>query len=325
MLRAGVVAAVLCLAVAATACGSSSKSSTGTATSRSTPNTSTSQPSAATTSTVAAASAHGVCGSNAAPPRRYQSVVVFSFENRTWSAVGLGFTKDMPYLHGLAMQCSYFTTWNETDAGQNSLTQYVGQMTGNYQPGTINDCSPSPQCSTQADNVFRQARRAGVQAINYVEGATKSCDAATAHDNAPKHIPALYMWGADDRAHCDEQVRPYTEFDPSHPPAFAFITPTLCDDGHDCDNATVDRWARTNVQPVLDSAAYRDGKVAVFIWYDEDRPVANMWITPTAHAGAIELDGAGAAGTLSAWESMLGFPCLASACHTVDMRTAAHS
>ena len=33
-----------------------------------------------------------ICGSTAAPPAHYQHVVVFSFENRTWSNVGLGFS-----------------------------------------------------------------------------------------------------------------------------------------------------------------------------------------------------------------------------------------
>src|SRR5207302_1736896 len=34
----------------------------------------------------------GICGSTGAPPAHYQHVVIFSFENRTWSNVGLGFS-----------------------------------------------------------------------------------------------------------------------------------------------------------------------------------------------------------------------------------------
>lgn len=133
------------------------------------------------------------------------------------------------------------------------------------------------------------------------------------------------MWGSDDRSYCTTQVRPFSEFNPNALPAFSFVTPTLCNDGHDCGNATVDSWASTHVQPVLDSAAYQAGKVAVFIWYDEDHPVPNLWITPTAHAGAVTLSGAGYAGTLNASESMLGLPCLANACTAPNMRTAANS
>jgi hypothetical protein len=184
----------------------------------------------------------------------------------------------------------------------------------------VNDCSPSARCSTTADNIFRQARQAGLVAVNYVEGASSPCSAS---GNAAKHVPALYLRGADDRAHCDEQVRPYRELDVNHLPAFAFVTPTLCHDGHDYGDDVVDGWARDNVQRVLDSAAYRAGHVAVFIWYDEDHPVPNLWIAPTARSGAHDLAGAGSAGTLAAWESMLGLPCLADACATSDMRSVA--
>jgi phosphatidylinositol-3-phosphatase len=299
----------------ATACGGDDTTTTST--------TATTQPApTASTPPTATVAAKQVCGNAGRAPHHYESVVVFAFENRTWARVGTGFGSAMPYLHALGASCAYFTHWSETDPTQNSLTQYVGQVTGARQPGTRFDCSPSSTCSTQADNVFRQARTAGLDAVNYVEGATAPCSAS---GNAAKHVPALYLWAPEDRAHCNEQVRPFFEFDVDHLPAFAFVTPTLCNDGHDCDDATVDRWASQHVQPLLDSAAYRAGKVAVFIWYDEDREVPNLWIAPTAKPGPLDLTGAGYAGTLAAWESMLGLPCLADACHAPDMRAAANA
>ncbi len=308
------------LVVFVAACSSSSSSNMP-ATPGQPPTASAATGSASTPTTTAAAGApSGVCGNPGPAPQRYESVVVFSFENRTWKDVGAGF-REMPYLRSLAARCAHFTDWTETNTAQNSLTQYVGQVTGAFQPSTVNDCAPSASCSTEADSIFRQVRMNGGTAINYVEGATKPC---SADGNAAKHVPALYLRGADDRRFCDEQVRPFKELDPQALPSFAFVTPTLCNDGHDCDNAVVDSWARTHVQPVLDSDAYSRGKVAVFIWYDEDHPVPNMWIAPTAHRGAVTLRGAGYAGTLKAWESMLGVACLAGACHAPDMRAAAN-
>jgi hypothetical protein len=302
--------------VIAGACGSGKKTSSTTS-----PTSTTTAPTTSVASTTTLAVRNGPCGNGQTRPAGYTSVVVFSFENRTWDAVGgPGFTA-MPYLHSLATQCPYFTDWTETDTGQNSLTQYVGQVTGARQPGTVNDCNPSATCSTKADNIFRQARASGLVAVNYVEGATRPC---SADGNAAKHIPALYLWGADDRAHCDEQVRPFRDFDANALPAFAFVTPTLCNDGHDCANATVDAWARAHIAPVIASAAYRAGEVAVFVWYDEDHPVPNLWITPSAKPGAKRVTGAGAAGTLAAWESMLGLRCLANACAAPDLRAAAN-
>ena len=328
MRRVVVLIVVGLLVVVTAACSSSEKRSNAppaaTTTSVAPATTATTGPASPTTTIAAAGAARTrVCGNPRPAPRRYDSIVVFSFENRTWDAVGgVGFGPAMPYLHSLGRLCGSFVDWTETDTSQNSLTQYIGQVTGAFQPGTVNDCSPSRRCSTTADNIFRQARRAGLKAVNYVEGATSPCSAS---GNAAKHVPYLYLWGADDRAHCIDQVRPYSEFDPNALPAFAFITPTLCNDGHDCGNDVVDAWARTHVQPVLDSPAYRASKVAVFIWYDEDHPVPNMWITPTARAGPISLAGAGYAGTLRAWQSMLGLRCLANACTAPDMRAAASS
>jgi hypothetical protein len=249
-------------------------------------------------------------------------VVVFAFENRTWHDVGLGFGPEMPYLHDLGRQCASFRTWAETDPHQTSLTQYVGQVTGARQPRTVDDCSPSRACSTRADSIYRQLRTSGRRAVSYVEGAAAPC---RADNNAPRHVPALYLWAPADRAHCRQQVRPLADLDVEHLPAFAFVTPNECHDGHDCGNRTVDAWARRHIDPVLDSAAYRAGKVAVFVWYDEDRPVPNLWITPTAAPGPLDLPGAGATGTLRAWEDMLGLPCLAGACTAPDMRAAAHA
>jgi hypothetical protein len=260
------------------------------------------------------------CGTPGPPPARYRSVVVFAFENRTWSDVGPGFGRRMPYLHRLGQQCAWFRTWDETDPDQSSLSQYVGQVTGARQPGTVDDCSPSARCSTRADSIFRQLRHQGRRAVSFVAGATRPC---SADHNAPRHVPALYLRAPTDRRHCRDQVRPLAELDVRHLPAFAFVTPNECDDGHDCGNRTVDRWARAHIQPVVDSRAYRHGHVAVFVWYDEDRPVPNLWITPTARPGPLELRGAGAAGTLRAWQSMLGLPCLEAACTAPDMRTPA--
>ena len=111
-------------------------------------------------------------------------------------------------------------------------------------------------------------------------------------------------------------MRPLNEFDVKRLPAFAFVTPTLCNDGHDCDNAVVDTWARTHVQPVLDSAAYRAGKVAVFIWYDEDHPVPEpLDRTDGARRSAPRPAAPGTRARSRAWESMLGLPCLAERVH----------
>jgi hypothetical protein len=262
-----------------------------------------------------AAAVASVCGSTAAPPAHYQHVVVFAFENRTWSNVGLGFSAStMPYLHSLAAQCSFFSDWTETNPAQNSLTQYIGETSGIDNPSTVDDCAPSPSCRSTDDNIFRQVRVAGGTARSYVEGATAGC---SADGNSAKHIPALYYFGTyasatgthNDHDFCNAEVRPYGEFDVNALPTYALITPTPCNDGHDCDDGVVDAWARTNIQKVLDSSAYRAGTVAVFVWYDENQPTPNIQIAPTSHKGAITQAGiATHAALLETIEDLLGLP-----------------
>jgi hypothetical protein len=229
--------------------------------------------------------------------------------------VGLGFSAStMPYLHSLASQCSFFSDWTETNTSQNSLTQYIGETSGVNNTSTVNDCNPSTSCRSTDDNIFRQVRVAGGTARSYVEGATTGCSAS---GNAAKHIPGLYYFGTytdatgshNDHDFCNTEVRPYSELDVNNLPTYAFVTPTLCNDGHDCGDATVDAWAAANIQPVLDSAAYKAGTVAVFVWYDEDHPTPNAQIAPTSHHGDITQTGVGThAALLKTIEDMLGLP-----------------
>jgi len=250
-----------------------------------------------------------------APPATYDHVVVVMLENRTWSKVGGAGFGSMPYLAGLARHCAFYDDWTETNQAQGSLTQYIGLTSGVDNPRTVNDCSPSATCSSADDNIFRQVRESGGTARDYVEGATAPCSAA---GNAPKHVPALYYRGTyqdasgthSDGDFCSSEVRPLTELDPAHLPTFAMVSPTLCHDGHDCPNATVDQWLGGFVQPILDGADYRTGRTAVLVLWDEDHPVPNLLIAPGARPGPRPGNGSHAA-ALATVERMLGLPVLA--------------
>jgi phosphatidylinositol-3-phosphatase len=316
--------AILVTVAALTGCSKSQPGATSATSAR--PTAATSATSATTATTVGPVGPRRTCG-NAGAPARHQKVVVFSFENRTWSAVGGTRFESMPYLHSLAMQCPTFADYTEPDRSQDSATQYVGTTQGSNDNTVRDDCTPSSTCSSLVDNVFRQVRVAGMTPRSYVEGATTGCGAS---GNAAKHIPALYFRGTyadrrgthNDQDFCITEVRPYSELDPNDLPDFAFVTPTLCNDGHNCSNPTVDAWAKANIQPVLDSTAYRKGRVTVFVWYDEDHPVPNMEIGLHA-VGGVKTTPVDFGAELKAWESLLGVPCLANACAAADMRSVA--
>ena len=253
------------------------------------------------------------CGQSIAPPPTYDHVVVLVEENRTWSggrtpSVGLGFSAtDMPFLHKLATKCTYFANWTETNGTQNSLTQYIGMTSGVFNKKTVNDCTPSDTCMSTDNNIFRQVRSTGGTARTYVEGATEPCSAV---GNAAKHIPALYYRGGDDQAACSTEVLPLDKLDPDALPTFAMIVPNLCNDGHDCPNNIVDKWAQDWLAPILDGTDYRKGRTLIAVVYDEDQPVPNLLIAPTAHAGVINGTTGTHAALLKTIEQVLGLPVL---------------
>jgi hypothetical protein len=249
-----------------------------------------------------------------AAPVTYAHVVVVMMENRSWNEVGGPGFGTMPYLQSLAQHCAFYTRWTQTNAGQSSLTQYIGLTSGVDNPLTVNDCSPSLSCSSEDDNIFRQVRHAGGIARSYVEGATQPC---SADGNAAKHVPALYYHGTysdasgthSDSAFCTPEVRPLAELDPDHLPTFAMITPDLCNDGHDCPNVAVDSWARTHLGAILAGNDYRRGGTAVFVLWDESTPVPNLLIAPSAAPGPRPGSGSHAA-ALKTIEELLDLPVL---------------
>ena len=264
----------------------------------------------------------GSCGSTAPQPA-IKHIVVFSNENKTWSDVGGTQFQSMPYLNSLAKHCRTYANWTETDTSQNSASQYVGATTGVKQAsGTNNNVlsDPSPNattCRSLTDNIFRQVRASGGTARSYVEGATAGCSAS---GNAAKHVPALYMMGGNDQSYCSTEVRPFSEFNPNVLPTFSFITPTLCNDMHDCGLSTGDNWLKAHLQPVLDSTAYKSGTVLVEVWFDEDHPVPNMLLNPAIPAGVDTTTAATHFGALRLWEDLLGLPHLPGAATAVDLR-----
>ncbi len=311
------------LALVASSCSSGNARTDGATTSATSSTTSTSGTATSPPSLAAP------CGRKADPPATYDHVVVMVEENRTWTggrtaSVGLGFSPAvMPFLHGLATKCAYYTDWKETSGSQSSLNQYIGMTSGVANSSTVDDCKPSATCKSTDNNVFRQIRGRGGKPRTYVDGAGGNCAAGS---NTAKHIPALYYQGGKDRSHCSAEVRPLSELDPADLPTLAIVVPDLCHDGHDCSDAKVDAFAQATLRPILRGPDYAKGRTLVVVVYDEDQPVPNLLIAPTAHPGAISSEAGSHASLLKTIELALGLPVmkqgqLASA---VDLRSSAH-
>jgi len=98
----------------------------------------------------------------------------------------------------------------------------------------------------------------------------------------PRHFPQIYFddmtnGGSLTSAYCIQHARPFTELAADLKSGsigrYNFVTPNLCDDGHDpCDGksiAHIDNWLKNNLPIILNSSQYKAGHVVVFITADE--------------------------------------------------------
>jgi Phosphoesterase family len=124
----------------------------------------------------------------------------------------------------------------------------------------------------------RESATCAHPAMNSADGTQK----ATAKDNyATRHNPFMYFHSIIDSPLCKQRVVPLTELprdlaSEADTPAFSFITPSLCDDGHDAPCAdkrpggltSADDFLRTWMPRITASPAYVDGGL-VIVTFDE--------------------------------------------------------
>jgi phospholipase C len=218
----------------------------------------------------------------------YDHVIWIWMENHTFDQV-IG-NSDAPYETRLAQSCGSATDYEEV--GSPSLPNYIGATSGDVQ--RIHDDGSPSQRQVTANNLFRQVRDAGKQSRSYEDGMPSPCMLTPEGRYAVKHNPAAYYVGDGDRDACARDNVPLGTLDDGPLasdlrndtlPAFAFITPDLCNDTHDCSVATGDAFLASWLDQILDGTAYRAGRTAVFVVWDEDSPMPNIVITPTTKPG----------------------------------------
>ena len=155
-----------------------------------------------------------------------------------------------------------------------SLPNYLALTSGSTW-GISSDCT---DCYVSVPNLFSQLSAAHVSFAAYFEGISTSCylDAFGGADYAGKHNPFRYY--ADVRANRSlcAHIEPYSRLagllaGPSAAvPRFVWVTPNLCDDGHDCAATTAAAWLGTFVASVTASDAWRHGGVLIVTWDESD-------------------------------------------------------
>jgi hypothetical protein len=218
----------------------------------------------------------GTQAARADGPPQLDHIFTIVLENHNYSSI-LGNTAEAPYTNSLITQ--YSTAANYAGVSHPSLPNYLA-LTGGSTFGVTTDCT---DCFVTATSIADRVAASGRTWKSYEESIPAPCFVGDAYPYAQKHDPFIYYNDIRTSAACNNIV-PYSALgadlaSASTTPNYAFITPNLCDDTHDCAIATGDQWLSHNVPAILQSPAFTQQKSALFITYDEDENGANQVLT----------------------------------------------
>jgi phospholipase C len=194
---------------------------------------------------------------------------------------------EAPYENALARGCGLATGYSAIT--HPSLPNYVAATSGGTQ-GIVDDADPSHH-PLAAVSIFEQVRSG-----SYEEGMPGNCSLSSGGGYAVRHNPEAYFRRV--RAACRRDDVPLgtpsdgafaRALDSGGLPAFSFVTPSLCNDTHDCSVATGDAWLRRWVGRIVSSRTYRAGRTALFVTWDEGDSGSNrvplIVVAPTTPRG----------------------------------------
>lgn len=180
-------------------------------------------------------------------------IFVIVLENSSYSRA-LG----QPYINSLASQYAVATDYH--DVASPSLPNYLAMTSGSTW-GVRDDGYHQLPASGLGD----QLTNAGITWKAYFEGFTGDCFNSP-YPYALKHNPFAYYGGQ-----CPTNIVPMDQLAGDlngNTPQLSWITPGLCNDGHDCGTGRSDQWLSQTVPQITGSSAFQQGGV-LFITWDE--------------------------------------------------------
>ncbi len=209
--------------------------------------------------------------SNTPGASNIQHVFVVVMENHSYQEVWN--TSSSPYITSLGN--AYARATNYHASIHPSLPNYL-QLYGGSNYGITTDCNPSTSCHVNAVNLADNLEAKGLTWKGYMESMPSPCYLTTSGNYAPKHNPFVYFDDIrNNSSRCTSHVVPYTALasdlgSAATTPNFAFITPNLCNDMHDCSVGTGDNWLKSNLPAILNSPACTVDKCLLILTWDED-------------------------------------------------------
>jgi hypothetical protein len=212
-------------------------------------------------------------------PSKKSRVVVVVMENKEYGDV-IG-SHDAPYLTGLAHR--YAAPHSLYGIRHPSLPNYLA-MIGGRTFGIEDDCT---SCSVDGMSLPDQLERAGRTWRAYMQGLPQACFKGAEHGRyAKKHDPFMYFKSIRQSPRRCGRVVPYTRLghDLRHRtlPDFAFVSPDLCADTHDCSVRTGDRFLESLVPALLRELGPHG---VLIVTYDEG--TSDRGCCGVAHGGRI--------------------------------------
>jgi phospholipase C len=207
-------------------------------------------------------------------------VMLIVEENRSESAV-IGAT-DAPYVNGLAARYGLATAYAQSHP---SLPNYLELLSGSTWGVGDDGTGYSFSGSTLVDQLQQRAIRWRA----YMESMPAPCYAGAGFNGyAKKHDPFMYFSTITGNAGSCANVVPFAELHADLAsgvaPAFMWVTPNLCDDGHDCSTATMDGWLAAHLPPLLSSSWFAEDGVVIITW---DEGADSAGCCGGAHGGRI--------------------------------------
>ncbi len=252
-------------------------------------------------------------------PLHGSHVLVLMMENAEYGEV-IG-NASAPYVNSLAGRYGLMT--QSYAIAHPSLPNYLALTSGSTQ-GVDSDCTG---CAVSASNIVDQLQGAGITWGAYLEDFPSRCyTGAQSGGYAKKHNPFAYYT---DIARSPSRCRLMQGFGAladdvrtGRLPTFAWISPNLCDDGHDCGIAVADGFLARTIPALLHALGPRGFLV---LQWDEGTSddgccgvakgghIATIVAGPQVRRGARSAAPIDQYGVLASIEQALGLPALGGA------------
>lgn len=211
----------------------------------------------------------------------YRHVIWIWMENRSYGEV-LGAGGGARHLASFAKRCGTATNYDAIT--HPSLPNYIAATSGSTH-GITSDCDPS-SCPVSGSSLYGQLGARGKPGwAAYAESMARRCDHASYGRYAARHNPAVYYRALaascrrHDLAMGGSSGRFARHLAAGRLPGFTFLTPNLCDDGHDCATSTADGWLGYWLKRITTSRLYQAGRTVVFVTWDEGETSSNQVAT----------------------------------------------